>query len=434
MKRILTILLAAALGTLAWALPAPEVQEVTTTTAAAAVTVSSPSTCPYAFSDGAVDTFFVAQSDNDAELRFTFPVAGEVRETVEEPQIGPAAAGLSLASVLNQGISPAVVEFSSRPSAAGVVESGQGLIAADVCPAASSKIWHLPGGSTLEGQTLRLVLFNPYSEDARAGITVASEAGFEPVPELESVTVTGRTWKVIDIGELLPLRESISVTIDMKQGVVTPAMVLGEGTDEAIWTNVGQAEQWDFPVANVGGLTPRLALSNDGTSPVDFEIDGYSSSGADVALMAGSLEARSHTQIDVSGLAEGVFGLRVRASGPVAATLIADDGQRVAAMAGITTPATRWMLPGFGLGGTSTLWIMNPGAETTTVTYRLMDAGGALGEVEKVAVLPGRVAAVPTAPIGASALIVEAGQPVSVAWTTEREGAISLAGGVPVDR
>src|SRR5680860_314955 len=237
MKRVLSLLLAAALGVLAWALPAPEVEKspVTTAPSVSVATEASHSTCPWAFSDDAVDTFFVAQSDDDADLRFTFPVGGEIRKTVEESQIGHAADALSLASVLNQGVSPAVIEFSSSPSAAGVVETGEGVLAADVCPSASSKIWHLPGGSTLEGQTLRLVLFNPFSDDARASVAVTSEAGFEPIPELESVTVTGRSWKVIDLGELLPLRESISVAVEMKQGVVTPAMVLTEGNDEAIW-------------------------------------------------------------------------------------------------------------------------------------------------------------------------------------------------------
>ncbi|NIA24119.1 MAG: hypothetical protein GWP04_00970 [Gammaproteobacteria bacterium] len=434
MKRMLSLLLVAALGVLAWALPAPEPEESPTTTVPPAVvaTTSSHSTCPWAFSDGAVDTFFVAQTDEDADLRFTFPVGGEIRRTVEESQIGPAAAALSLAGVLNQGVSPAVVEFSSSPSAAGIVETGEGVIAADVCPSASSKIWHLPGGSTLEGQTLRLVLFNPFSDDARASVAVTSEAGFEPVPALESVSVPGRSWKVIDLSELLPLRERLSVSVDMKQGVVTPAMVLSEGDDEAVWTNEGQADQWDFPVADAGGLMPRLSISNDGTTPVDYEIDGYSTTGTEIALLSGTLEGRSQVQLDVSGIAEGVFGLRLRASGPVAATLIADDGVRVAATAGVTVSATRWMLPGFGMAGISTLWVMNAGVETTTVTYRLLDAGGALGDVEKVAVLPGRILAVPTVPIGASGLVVEASHPISVAWTMERDGAIAYASGVPM--
>ncbi|NOY56158.1 MAG: hypothetical protein GXP34_09235 [Actinobacteria bacterium] len=434
MKRLLSLLLVGALGVLAWALPVPETQESPTTTVPVAVvaTTSSHSTCPWAFSDDVIDTFFVAQSENDADLRFTFPVGGEIRRTVEESQVGPAATALSLAGVLNQGVSPAVVEFSSTSSAAGIVETGEGVLAADICPSASSKIWHLPGGSTLEGQTLRLVLFNPFSDDARASITVTSEAGFEPIPEFESVSVAGRSWKVIDLGKLLPLRESISVAIDMKQGVITPAMVLSEGDDEAVWTNEGQADQWDFPVADAGGLTPRLSISNDGAGPVDYEIDGYSTTGAEAALLTGTLDGRSQVQLDVSGLVEGVFGLRLRTSGPVAATLVADDGVRVAATAGVTLQATRWMLPGFGMAGTSTLWVMNTGAETATVTYRLLDSGGALGEVEKVAVLPGRVLAVPTVPIGASALVLEANHPISVAWTMERDGAIAYASGVPM--
>jgi hypothetical protein len=432
MKRALSLLLVAAIGALAWVLPAPTPPEQVSATTTTAAIASVAATCPWAFSDGGINTFLVAQTGQGADLRFTFPVGGEVRKTVEDVQSGSAATALSLSDVLNQGLAPAVVEFSTGPSAAGVVGTGEGVAVVDTCPSALSKIWHLPGGSTMDGQTLQLVLFNPFSEDARAGVSARSEVGIEPVPELESVTVTGRSWKVIDLARLLPLRQSMSVAVDLKQGAVIPAMVFSEGTDQAVWTVEGQSDQWDFPVADAGGLNPSLVISNDGVIPVDYEIDSFTSGGANVAVATGTVDGSSHLRLDVGDLADGVFGLRVRTGGPVAATLIADDGQRVGATAGIAEPATHWMLPGFGLAGTSTFWVMNTGTETATVTYRLMDSGGALGDPDKVAVPPGTIRSVVPVPVGASGLDVESNSPVSVAWTTSSDGAIGYASGVPV--
>jgi hypothetical protein len=433
-KRVLILLLVVVLTGLAWTLPvpqAPTLPSITSTTSAVASTPSH-STCPWAYSDATVDTYLVAQSGDPADIRFTFPVAGEVSETREDHQGTSAATALSLASVLNQGIDPAVVEFSSSPSAAGIVEAGEGVLAVDTCPSSSSKIWHLPGGSTLDGQSLLLVLFNPFSEDARASIAVKSELGPEALTDLEAVTVTGRTWKVIDLAAALHLRESLSVAIDMKQGALTPVMVFGEGTDVGVWTNEGQAEQWDFPIVNTGGLNATLSVSNDAVEPVDYQVDVYTQSGAEAAALTGTVAGSSHVALPIGGLAEAPFGIRVTTGGPTAATVISADGSRVAATSGIAEPQTHWMLPGFGIVGTSRFWVMNSGTDTATVTYRSVDANGASGDVDKVAVPPATVVAVAGLPLVATGLEVESNVPVSVAWSDETSTAIGFTSGVPV--
>jgi hypothetical protein len=434
MKRVLTLLLVIVLAGLAWTLPAPQAPTARSTTSTTSAVASTPShsTCPWAYSDASVDTYLVAQSGDPADIRFTFPVTGEVRETREDHQGASAATALSLASVLNQGLDPAVVEFSSSPSAAGVVEAGEGVLAIDTCPSSSSKIWHLPGGSTLDGQSLQLVLFNPFSEDARASISTKSELGPEALTDLEAVTVTGRSWKVIDLAALLRLRQSLSVAIDMKQGALTPVMVFSEGTDIGVWTNEGQAEQWDFPIVNTGGLNATLFVSNDAANPEDYQVDVYTSSGVESAVLTGTVDGASHVALPLSGLAEAPFGIRVTTSGPVAATVISEDGTRVAATSGIAEPQTHWMLPGFGIVGTSRFWVMNSGIDTATVTYRPVDASGASGDVDKVAVPPATVLAVTGLPLAATGLEVESNVPVSVAWSDETSTAVGFASGVPV--
>jgi hypothetical protein len=434
MKRVLTVLLVAALGVLAWVMPAPEatVQPSVTSTTNAVASLPSHSTCPWVYSDGLVDSYLVAQSGDPADLRFTFPIAGEVQQTVEESQPASAATALTVSSAISQGIDPAVVEFSSSPSAAGVVETGDGVLSVDVCPSTSSKVWHLTGGSTLDGQSLELVLFNPFPEDASVSISVRSEVGVEPMSDLETVTVGGRSSRVFDLGAELSLRESLSVAVDMKEGSVTPVMVFGEGSDVATWTNGGQAEQWDFPVVDPGGFIPTLFLSNDTSDPVDYQVDAYTTSGTQSALLTGSIDGNAHVALSLGDLVESPFGVRVTASSPVAATVISGDGTRVAATTGAAEPTTHWMLPGYGLGGPNRVWVMNSGTETATVTYQLVDAGGALGGVDKIAVPPATIRSLVGLPLAATGMEIDSNVPVSVAWTVERPDGLGMAPGVPI--
>jgi len=173
-------------------------------------------------------------------------------------------------------------------------------------------------------------------------------------------------------------------------------------------------------------------VSNDAANPEDYQVDVYTSSGVESAVLTGTVDGASHVALPLSGLAEAPFGIRVTTSGPVAATVISEDGTRVAATSGIAEPQTHWMLPGFGIVGTSRFWVMNSGIDTATVTYRPVDASGASGDVDKVAVPPATVLAVTGLPLAATGLEVESNVPVSVAWSDETSTAVGFASGVPV--
>lgn len=434
MRRLLVVVLVLALGALAWFLPAAETTTISTpsTTEVHAPAQTGHADCPWARSDDLVDTLLVVQSSGPTDVRFTFPASGAVRETAESTEPAEAAGALPLAGIAQTGLLPAVVEFTNTPTAVGFVEHGAGSLAIGVCPQVSSKVWHLPGGSTLEGQSLKLQLFNPFSDDARATVAVTSEAGLEPVPEFEGVTIPGRSWKLLDLTTVLPLREVISVSVTMEQGVVIPAMVFSEGGDTAVWTSVEQSDVWEFPVAQTVGLASKLVISNDNPLPAEYEIDVVTETDAVASVMTGTVDSRSQAVIDVSSLADAPFGLRVRAGSPVAVTVIADDGERVAATGGIATAAERWFIPGFGAVGESTAWFMNSGSDIVTVSYRTVDAGGAVGDVEKIAVEPGRLASVTVATGGIAGLSIEANHPIAVAWSGEADGAVGYAPGVPI--
>jgi hypothetical protein len=392
------------------------------------------SNCAWAVADDTRDSLISIVTLSDVDVQLTFPVAGEIRETYPESLPGPGASAIPLSNVLSLGLSPSVVEFTTAPAAAGVVAMGEGLLAADLCPSSASKVWVLPGGTTIQDRPLDLQLFNPFPEDALVTVEAISEEGFEPAPELERVSVPGRSWRTLALGEVLPFRQRLSLTVQTEQGRIIPAMVQSSGTDRAVWTDVGRSEVWEFPLVAVGQLQPFLAVANSGTLEVTYSLDVFTADGPVEGVVDGLIPAGGHDRISVAGLADGAYALRLRADGPVSAVVVGEADGQVAATSGAPLAARRWMLPGAGANSAarSSLWFLNTGAESITVTYQLLDAGGTVENPGKIILSAGTVRRVLLDQVGVSGVIAESTGPFSAAWSAEIDGATAFSSGVPI--
>lgn len=437
MRRGLVMVLIVALGTAAWLVPAPDPIEVdlpaTSVTLGPAV-ASNFSNCAWEVADDTRDTLISIVTLRDVDVQLTFPVGGEIKETYPESLPGPGASAIPLSNILSLGLSPSVVEFTDAPAAAGVLTVGEGLLAGDLCPSSASKVWVLPGGTTTQDRSLDLQMFNPFPEDALVTVDVMSEEGFEPTPELERVTVPGRSWRTLALGDLLPFRRRLSVTVHTEQGRIIPTMVQGNGADRATWTDVGRSEVWEFPLVSVGQLEPFLAISNDGALDVTYTIDVFTAQGPVEGVLEGMVASKNHDRISVAGLAEGAYAVRLRADGPVSAVVVAEGESEVAATSGAPLAALRWMLPGAGANSAarSSLWFLNSGAGDITVTYQLLDASGTVENPGKIILPAGTVRRVVLDQVGVSGVIAESTAPFSAAWSAEAPGAASFSSGVPV--
>jgi hypothetical protein len=437
MRRSLVFVLIGLLALAAWLVPVPDPAEVarpaTTTTAGPAV-ASNFSNCAWEVADDARDTLISIVTLIDVDVQLTFPVGGEIRETYPESLPGPGASAIPLSNILSLGLSPSVVEFTDAPAAAGIIALGEGFLAADLCPSSASKVWVLPGGTTVQDRPLDLQLFNPFPEDALVTVEAISEEGFEPVPELERVSVPGRSWRTLALGEVLPFRQRLSVTVQTEQGRIIPAMVQTSGTDQAVWTDVGRSEVWEFPLVAVGQLQPFLAVANGGTLEVTYSVDVFTTEGPQEGVVEGLIPAGGHDRISLAGLADGAYAVRLRADGPVSAVVVGEGEGQVAATSGAPLAARRWMLPGAGANSAArnSLWFLNTGAEAITVTYQLLDASGTVEEPGKIIVSPGTVRRVLLDQVGVSGVIAESTAPFSAAWSAEIDGATAYSSGVPI--
>ena len=437
MRRTLVAALIAVLSVAAWLAPAPEPAVVdlpVTNTTAGPVVASNFSNCAWAIADDTRETLISIVTLSDVDVQFTFPVAGEIRDTYPESLPGPGASAVSLSAILSLGVSPAVVEFTDAPAAAGVLVVGEGLLAGDLCPSSASKVWVLPGGTTVQDRSLDLQLFNPFPEDALVTVEAISEEGFEPAADLERVSVPGRSWRILALGDVLPFRQRLSVTVQTEQGRIIPAMVQTNGSDQAVWTDVGRSEVWEFPLVAVGQLQPFLAIANGGSLEVTYSVDVFTADGPVEGVIEGLVPAQGHDRISLAGLADGAYAARLRADGPVSAVVIGEGADQVAATSGAPLAARQWMLPGAGANSAarSSLWLLNTGADSITVTYQLLDAGGTVENPGKITLPAGTVRRVLLDQVGISGVIAESTGPFSAAWSAETEFATAYSSGVPI--
>lgn len=436
MKRLVVAMVVAVFGTFVALFPTPTSSPTPTSTPTVAEEAvqdaRTVAQCPWARTDASITSSLALAALGPFEATVTIAAGGEV--LAEEAGGGLAFGILPLSEIAGVGVSSAVVEFSDRPSGAVVVGAGPAALVTAGCRSGASKVWLLAGGSTLQGESLELRLFNPFPQAARVEIRATSENDVEPEPALEAVTVNPRTTRSVNLSELLGLREVLAISITDEDGLVTPVLTqttegdAGVG-DTAAWVGVGASSEWYFPFAK-GPRTPGfLVLMNDGAVPIVYDIDAYTPEGSELGAFEGTLEPRTVVRIPVAQIhREGQFGLGISADGPMGAFLIGEGETQRAATPGATRPAENWLVPGPGQPGTrSTVWFLNSGTAPATVTYQIAQADGRLGPAEKLAVPIGTV--VPLQVTGG--IVVRSTSPISVGWVGSTPNATAFTMGLP---
>lgn len=438
MKRALVIIVIAAMT--AGALlateppPPPEPGEVIVADEPDAV-VAGVWHCPWVQASFEVETDLAIVTSQPGSATLTFPnpePAGEP-DLVDIELEGPGGARLPATDVALRGNIPATVETTqSQAAVAAYVHAGDKL-AGDVCIGAAPTVWHLAGGSTLQGRQLTLRMFNPFPEPAQATVTAVSEFGPEPLPGLTGIAVGARSWEDIDFSQLLRLRETLSFTVESDDGQVLPVLVLADAEDEAMWPGSGLSREWVFPAVRLGAGEPHLSIFNPSGSPVEVSIDVFGPDGGVLDARSASVLADSPLDVPIGDLAEGAFGVRVRADQPVTVTAVASGAGAVTGTLGNPELSSRWFVPGAGSGGEGSvrsLWLLNPGEEQISIT--LIPVGSGSFTPDKVAVPPQSIRQYVIEEDGVAGYIADGVGPFSVAWSTQRpEGAV-LSGAIPV--
>lgn len=434
--------------------------------------VASPSVwyCPWVEAGDVVDTNIVIGSDATVDVGMTLldPISNTEPTEYLFNMVGPGGAGVDVGNVTRRGEAPATVEVSDGPAAIAALQRSNGFLSGDRCAVSVPTVWYLTGGSTKTGTFTEIRLFNPFADNAEVTITAYSEFNLDLVADLEGIDVAGRSWRTIDLEPFLNLRDELAFTVETSNGLVIPALIRSDERGQAMWPGTVPSQTWDFPIVTPGQLEPFIAVLSAGEDEVTVTVDVVTESGTVVAARQVVIDGSAPQLIPLFDIAAPPFGVTVRASSPIAASVIAsvptgdaDSGgegegeeldvtrttaadatttsqpdevevfiRGLAGMVGASTPSANWMVPlDTLLDSETTVWIMNTGSEVAAVSLLLLLADKDLPPVT-IFVEPGT-----TQPflvdvgIGIYGVSVSADTPVSVAWTIVGDRGVALVAG-----
>lgn len=324
--------------------------------------------CPVEEGSGRSTTVGIASSVNGEGRLTAFAGGGPVGST----QFSTGASGsatVALADIAALGTAAGLVELPGPQSAAGSLLVGAESVAVESCVATPVQQTLLAGGATVSDEQYQIHLMNPYAGEALVDLIVQSESGLETAPTLVGISVPSRSSFLVDLSEVLPGRETLSITVEAVSGSVMASGRYGVGVDVALWHSVAPALDWYVPVP-ASGAAADLVISTGVSADVEYQLDVYGPEGVVEAFQEGVVPGRGVAVVSLGELGfEVASAMRVVSTQPVAVFLRTKTEAGVALTSGATAPASRWLLPAAGLapGNTGSTVILNTGLDDATV-------------------------------------------------------------------
>jgi hypothetical protein len=324
--------------------------------------------CPVEEGSGRSTTVGIASSVN-GEGRLTAFAGGAPVGSTQFSTGASGSAAVALAEVAALGTAAGLAELPGPQSAAGSLLLGAESVAVESCVATPVQQTLLAGGSTVSDEQYQVHLMNPYAGEALVDLIVQSESGLETAPMLRGISVPSRSSVLIDLTEVLPGRETLSITVEAVSGSVMAAGRYGVGVDVALWHSVAPALDWYVPVP-ASGAAADLVISTGVSADVEYQLDVYGPEGVVEAFQEGVVPGRGVAVVSLAELGfEVASAMRVVSTQPIAVFLRTKTEAGVAITSGATAPASRWLLPAAGLapGNTGSTVILNAGLDDATV-------------------------------------------------------------------
>lgn len=144
----------------------------------------------------------------------------------------------------------------------------KGLAAASCSPVASTQ-WFFPAGSSANGFDQRLVLYNPFPDEAVVRVTFFTEGGELNKASLADVPVPSGDTTTIEVNEFILQRRSLGIEVNALRGRVTAWKTVMAETDDrphGVTSTLGApatALLWYFPSGALGeGNDQRISILN----------------------------------------------------------------------------------------------------------------------------------------------------------------------------
>ena len=384
--------------------------------------------CPIEEGSGRSTTIAVVSRVNGPG-RFT-AFAGGLELGATEFVTGAAGSyAVPVVNVAAVGVAAGLVEFPSAASAAAAVVLGTHSFSADVCPSIPFRQTILAGGSTLSGQQFDVQLMNPYAGEAIVDMAAFSDSGMESTDRLEGIVVPPRSSIVLDMDDILPGREFLSITVSTVRGSVIAFGRMKVESDSAIWSAVPGAQDWFVPLPQEAGLR-QVVIATDSVAEVPYQIDLYGPEGLIPAFEEGVIPGRGRVSFDVDAVAPETSGIRVIATAPITTFIKVQTETGLGITSGVPALAIRWFLPGalVASGSQGEIVLMNPGTEDATVVVAERRASSTAWK----ALLPADSVISFSLSGAANGIAVDSDVPIVVLWVSDLGDSVALSIGTPI--
>ena len=327
-------------------------------------------------------TFYANQSGRSTPAPVSRPVA-----------IGPYGRGsLRIGDVLSAPFAAATVVFLGPGGSAEMQVSGSLGTAAAPCATAPSEQWYLAAGTTKDGASDLLALFNPFPEDAIADLSFADDAGREAPSEFQGIFVPGRSLVMVDLGSHLIEQAAVSTTVGVRVGRLVAAGLQLDSIPGQVGLSVvtgapAPAPGWWLPAGVVGpGLAEQIHVYDPTGAPARVTVEAHLARGQ-AAPFDLELDPGSQQVLNLSAQpripAGDDFSITVRSRGaPVVVERTVQAGSpapRTGSAEMLASPgtATRWQVTAGGATSTQDEWLVvaDPGPRAATVRVSYLDQG-----------------------------------------------------------
>ncbi len=344
------------------------------------------------------DASVVVANAGDRPLTGTVTVYPDKGDSRQAPiQVGPASrAAVRLADVVSSSFASAVVELDGGDAVAEVVASGTLGDSVTQCASSASSSWYFAEGATTKDATETLLALNPFPDDAVIDVVFSTEEGLVSPQALTGLLVKGQALTVINVGDYVQRRESVSVSLVARTGrLVLGRLQTFDGTGttgrKGVSIGLGAAAAgpvWYFPEGMIAdGLSERFQVYNPSKAEAQVEVDVDLDAGqAEPLQLTVPRESRvTVTANDESRIPKGVgHAVTVRTtSGPDVVVERSVDGASPSSRTGLSIalgarlPATRWATAAGAADDNDDEWVVvqNPGSRNALVTVNLLGDG-----------------------------------------------------------
>lgn len=266
------------------------------------------------------------------------------------------------------------------------------------CSNSASSHWYFAAGASTLGVDERLLIYNPFPDEAVVKVTFMTPQGEDAKGRLAQVPVSAKSFTVVRVNDFIRLERSLGVRIDAKRGRVVAWRMMYDNPDKGptgTQLSLGAAatsDTWFFPEGSItDGVDERISLVNpseeEASVTVSLSSDGQIvqpenlveievAPGASRAIDVGQgLEGGRRDLGGVSAVVQSTNGV-----GIVAERAIRYDSGGIVGSAsslGATRTAEDWWLPPAALHpSTDSVVIMNPGSAPSVVDLEIVFESG----------------------------------------------------------